>query len=488
MKKAMRRRQTILAVVSILSIGVTIGAHSVAIADEAVFLAKLEASRLTGPAPLAVMFDATGTQLDPPLDSFREVQYSLDFGDDRGLKWEHSGKPKNTQTGGPLAAHVFDLPGNYTVRLRATAPDGRTSDVSLVIAVEDPDRVYPGAKTVCVSPSGQYSGCPPKAARETRLPFSYGGKRVLLNRGETFGVVAINRNSDNVIIGSYGSGPKPAVSQVVINSGALNQRFADDLVVMDIAIMNGIAHQASGSRYLFYRNEMTLSGGVNSIDIGGALDYYAERHPEIQFYFPREIFIVENNIRGQAGNDEKPFINVALSGAYIALLGNDISRSQEHTVRMFAVHKGFVAHNAIRGISYGTGPDGSGVSIRHALKVHSAGILPFSDVWTPTNRKWATRHLVIANNQMGDVEDNGSFTVKIAPQNYDDGTIEGIEDVILEENTFSRGAHTNTEAQVVGRRVTTRGNVRADAGVPVLNVGRPSASFPPEWHGPYFLQ
>lgn len=483
----MRNAPTHFAALSLLCFGVLIEAsHPTEAADNGI-VAKLEATRMSGPAPLAVMFDATGTAISKPTDAFREVIYDFDFGDDRNLNWVHSGQPRNKQMGGPLAAHVFDLPGTYTVRLRATAPDGQTSEASLAITVEDPNKVYSGEKTVCVSPSGKFDGCPAKAVRDTRLPVSYGGKRVLLNRGEAFGVVAINRNSDKVIVGSYGKGAKPVIGSVQINSVHPNGKFADNLVITNLDISNGIHHLGSGSRYLIYQNDLVSPGGDNMISIGGAIHYQAQSNPGMDFYNPREIFIVDNLIRGQVNQMGKPLNNITALGAYLAIIGNDISRTQDHSIRLAAVHKGIVAHNALRGMSSGITQNGSGPSIRHALKVHAGGLSPYEDDWRPTSGRWSTSQLIIANNVMGDTENNSQFVAKVAPENNFGSTIEGIEDVIVERNRFVRGPHTNTEVEFYGRRITTRDNTRTDGATPRFSVGPLHPGVPADWHGPYFL-
>lgn len=488
MRSHMRRKQKVLSLVPFLSLCLVIGVQHAAVAGETDFVAKLEASRLSGPAPLAVMFDATGTAMPAPTDAFREVTYDFDFGDDRGLKWVHSGQPRNRQTGGPLAAHVYDLPGTYTVRLRATAPDGKTSDASLVVTVEDPDKVYAGERTVCVSPSGQFAGCPAKAVRDTRLPVTYGGSRVLLHRGEVFEAVSIDRNSDGIVVGSYGTGAKPVVERVFVNAGRFNDKSTDDLTIMDLAISDGLLHSGTGSRYLIYRNELTRPGGNNTVELAGALDYLAEHNPKMRFYNPREMFIVDNVVRGQVNTSGRPHNNLSGVAAYIAIMGNDLSRSQEHTMRLGAVHKGFIAHNALRGISHGGPPDGTGISIRSTMKINAGGLRPYNDDWSATRGKWATNHLIIADNLMGDPENNGSFTAGVSPQNRDAATTEGIEDVIIERNRFIRGPHTNTEMENFGRRITTRHNSRMDGQRPNLSIGQPSPSLPSEWHGPVFRE
>jgi len=483
-----KRRTLLVALAACLGTSFIFFAPDIAVGQSTSPVAKLEATRLSGPAPLAVMFDATGTTGPADLDTFRELTYEFNFGDDRGLTWEHSGLPRNTQSGGPLAAHIFDAPGDYTVVMRVAAPGGGSSEASLKITVEDPNSVYPGEKTVCVSPSGKYDGCPNGALRETMLPRTYAGKRVLMNRGESFGIVSINRNNDGIVIGSYGSGAKPIVENVLINSGRFNDKFTDDLVIMDLDILDGLVHMGTGSRYLIYRNNLTHPGGNNMIEIAGALSYLAQENPKIYFYSPREIFIVDNVVRGQVNNIQKPLANLVGLGAYFAIIGNDMSHAEQHTMRLYGVHKGFVAHNALRGMSYGGEPGGTGGSIRSVMKIHSDGLLPYEDDWSKTKGKWATRQLVIADNLMGDRNNNGFFTAGVAPQNRDVGTVEGIEDVIIERNRFIRGPFTNTEMENVGRRIVTRGNTRVDGGVPNLSIGQPSPSLPKEWFGPYYRQ
>lgn len=488
MKGRIRRRDTILLFMTFFGIGLFAVPDEKHAAEPTRLTAKFEATRLSGPAPLAVMFDATGTKMTSPGDTFREVTYGFDFGDDRGLTWEHSGKSRNTQSGGPIAAHVYDVPGIYTVRLRASTRDGQSSEASLTITVDDPNKVFPGEKTICISPSAKFAGCPAKASRGTRLPVIPSDRRVLLNRGETYGTISINRNSDNIVVGSYGSGPKPVVEQVFVNAGRFNDKFTDDLTVMDLAISDGFQQSGSGARYLIYRNELTKPGGNNSIEIGGALAYLAEQNPKVSLYHPREIFIVDNIVRGQVSPGQRPINNLAGMASRLAIMGNDLSRSEQHTVRLFAVHKGFIAHNALRGITHGGPPDGSGGSIRSTMKIHSGGLLPYADDWSQTLGRWATSQLIIADNQLGDPANNGYFTAGVAPQNRDPGTSEGIEDVIIERNRFIRGPFTNTEMENFGRRITTRDNSRLDGQPPNLSVGQPSPTLPPEWHGPFFRQ
>lgn len=443
-------------------------------------VAALQATRLSGPAPLAVLFDASGTTLDTG-NAFHQLSYTFNFNDDRGLNWPISGQPKNVQQGGPIAAHVFDLPGTYTVRVRAQSATGY-SESTVTVTVQNPDSAYSGTNTVCVSPASNFSGCPSGAATQTTLPSSYAGKRVLLHSGESFGTVTIRHEDDNVVVGAFGSGAKPRVANVSIGNGPIPSpaAFPDEVTVMDLDIANGISHEHSGSRFLFYRNDLIQPGGNNRIWFGGALSYAVNNSglPASTFYVPREIFIVENKIIGATNIASTPIVNIYGGGSRLALLGNDIGKAEQHTVRLFNAHKSVIAYNALRGQS----SDG----IRVALKLHSGGLLPYADNYATTMGKWATSQVVIANNLFGDPNDNNSWTATAAPQNTLES--EGIEDVIAENNRYYRGPNTNTEMILVGRRMTTRGNARVDGGaLNINNANTITFNLPPEWQGPYWI-
>ena len=440
----------------------------------------MQATRLSGPAPLAVLFDASGTTVSTG-NAFHQLSYEFNFNDDRGLSWAVSGQPKNIQSGGPIAAHVFDLPGTYTVRVRAQSATGY-SDSTVTVTVQNPDSVYAGTSTVCVSTTSNFSGCPSGAATQTTLPSNYAGKRVLLRRGESFGAVAIRYHEDNVMVSTFGSGAKPRVQSVEIGGGPIPVAgvFPDEITVMDLDIANGIGHTASGSRYLLYRNDLIQPGGYNAITLGGALQYAVENSglPASSFYIPREMFVVENRLVGATTVTGTPFLSFQATASRLALLGNDMGKAEQHTVRLFAAHKSVIAHNALRGQS----SDG----IRQSLKMHSGGLLPYADSMGATMGAWATSQVVIANNLFGDPNDNNAWTAAAGPQN---GTsAEGIEDVIVENNRYYRGPNTNTEMVLVGRRMTTRGNARTDGGaLNINNASNITFNLPAAWQGPYWI-
>jgi hypothetical protein len=460
-------------------------------AASAAVQASLQASRASGPAPLAVFFDATGsTDTTSGIDTFRQLGYAFSFGDPNSGNWAISGEPKGSQRGGPLAAHVFDTPGSYVVRVRAQNAAGEFSDTTTMITVQDPNTVYSGTKTVCVSSSGTYTGCPAGAARQTSLPGSYDGKRVLLRRGESFGAIQLAYTDDEVIVGPFGSGAKPRVASVQIGSGSTPTvaDFPDEITIMDLDVANAIRHVITGTRFLLYRNDLDdpQTSANNSIDIGGAFEWFAGSDsnrvlPQSAFVHPREIFVVENRIIGTADSDQIPTMNFSALGSRIVLLGNDMGRAWQHTARPWRLHKSVVAHNAFRGQS----SDGS----RHAFKLHSGGLSAYDDSYAVSGSSWATTQIVIANNLFGDPNDNNSWTVAITPQNNESG--EGIQDVIVENNRFLRGPNTNIDLRLAGRRMTTRGNsfgTSSSFNVVTLSAGGPYFNLPSSWLGPYFVE
>ena len=450
-------------------------------------VAQLEATRLSGPAPLAVQFDATATTSSlSSQHPFHHVRYAFNFGDDQGAVWPLSGLPKNTQSGGPLAAHVFDLPGTYQVRVRATDQVGGYSEKMVTVEVTDPNAVYTGAGTICVSIAANFSGCPSGASQVRALPSSatYSGHRVLLHRGESFDTINIPHGSQNVQVGAYGTGAKPRVNSVLV--GVLNppnSSFPRDITIMDLDVLQRFEQFVTMSRLLLYRNTFEVPTGefiTAQITIASALAYIVQNHTLAadQYFQPRELFVVENLVRGSTSN---PLVNMAGEGSRFVLMGNDMGTAQQHTVRIWEMHKGFIAHNALRGRS----SDG----IRVALKVHSGGLGDYNDNYAISGSVYASRQIVIANNRLGDTTDNNSFTGGASPQNNTDSSREGLEDVVLENNVFYRGPNTNTEFILMGRRMTARGNTRADGGTP--NISQYNNSYqllPAEWVGPFYYQ
>ncbi len=449
---------------------------------------KLEASRLAGPAPLAVLFDASGTTAPGVEFPFHQLLYEFHFGDERGETWPHSGRPKNTQRGGPLAAHVFDRPGTYTVRVAVRAAGGGSlGEATLRVEVQDPDKVFAGSRTVCVSARGDFAGAPSGALRLRELPAEFSGKRILLRRGETFGRIEPRPTDSGFQIGAFGPGAKPVAGPFHIGHRRGVAEWAHDFTVMDLDLLGGVSIEATTSRALFYRNDLkTGPFSVAVFNLGTAVTYYHDHEPlalRRVLPWPREVFVVDNDLRGKVDAAGEP--NVVLMGWLFrsALLGNTMDRATEHTLRVWAAGDAVIAHNHLGGNHHAPRPPG----IRHAIKLHSDG----TDEITPlvaTSRRPRSSRVVVADNLIGSPTYPGSFLTGFAPQNGDRGTVEAVEDCIVENNVFVRGPHTISEVQLRGRRLSARGNTLRGGGRP--DTVRSGARFDPAldaWDGPYFI-
>ena len=107
-------------------LGCTIASGCVQVTGGPIAL-SLVSSRVSGVAPLAVFFDATGTTASSTPRPFHDLEYRWDFGDVGSGTWTTGSSAgvssRNTATG-PVAAHVFETPGTYTIA--RSFPDWKT--------------------------------------------------------------------------------------------------------------------------------------------------------------------------------------------------------------------------------------------------------------------------------------------------------------------------------------------------------------------------
>ena len=216
---------------------------------------ELSANRRVGTAPAGFFFTARASGFGVE-DHYFDVLYRWDFGDPghytrhdtEDLPWgkyyEVEGRTVLVEDGsvpegdavrflgndrnvawGPHACHVFAAPGEYTVacevRRRGQEPVRRTMQV----LVEDPERIFAGPATICVSPSGNFAGAPSRAvgartlaeavtlARQARAE----NLRILFRRGETHPTMPGRKQREvsrkgglgRLHWGAFGSGPPP---------------------------------------------------------------------------------------------------------------------------------------------------------------------------------------------------------------------------------------------------------------------------------------
>lgn len=448
--------------------------------------ARIVASRTSGPAPLAVFFDATTTtDSSPSVDAFRQIGYRFTFDDASAGTWQHSGLPKNEQIGGPLAAHVFDTPGTYTVRVQARDASGGSSEAAVTINVVSADAAFSGNNTVCISKSSDFNGCPAGAQQISSAiswPAFQSGKRYLLRAGHDFtslGEVSLGQFLTSGIadfqLSSFGAGAKPRLGNISFN-GSQNPTSSNRGKPERATVMNldtpSIGSWYSSSDLLFYRNSLTRGG---SIGLSGIFVYELQRSGSNGWQVPSNNFAVENDIGlTDAGGD-----GITGLGTRLVILGNNVDRTNQHNVRLWQGHKVFVAHNRLPGHSTDV--------IRHGFKMHSAGTgANVSDLSAPQVFSQRSSEVVLANNSFGASNNNQNWLAAIGPQNNE--ALEAIEKVVAEDNRFVRGSNHYLDLYFVGRNVTERGNfnVTTNATTTFVATGNESA-MPSEWVGPYYL-
>lgn len=145
----------------------------------------------TCPAPTAVFFSATGTTCTASecTDPWRELVYHWDFGDSGAGNWATDGKPKNEDYG-PIATHVYETNGTFTVTLTVTDPTGAVNSTTDTVYIEDPDTTWPATVTTCASNSSagdiDFSFCPFVCSGDARCvcPNSIDSECDIANGGE----------------------------------------------------------------------------------------------------------------------------------------------------------------------------------------------------------------------------------------------------------------------------------------------------------------
>lgn len=339
---------------------------------------SLQTSRTSGVAPLAVFFDAVDTlHTDPNIEPFSELGYGWDFGDAGAGNWSTDGTSKNSARG-PVAAHVFDQPGSYTVTLTVEDPSRNVMTRSVTINVTDPNNVYVGSQTVCVSSTGNFTGCPTAAQQVNQADFdtavaSYVGtnRRVLFRRGDTF--QASQSNFFNlpgpVTIGAFGTGNRPIVQLTNgIGSAGVIQLSGRVYQVRDWRIMD------LDMRSNFYDGEMPVSGSghVDDLlvqrlavtDFPNGPGFYGSilRYDQVPVH--NGLFLVDLNISRSRPPPLVGSYPITLCGFHSALLGTTSTNvgSPTHVLRIDHMKRSVVQHNDLRDPS----------PTRQVLKLHNA--------------------------------------------------------------------------------------------------------------------
>jgi hypothetical protein len=451
--------------------------------------AAIEASRTQDcVAPCALFFEATGTtHTDPAVRPFHDLQYQWSFGDPQSGQWGLSSHSRNTAFG-PVTAHVFETPGLFTVTLNVRDQAGSLGTASIEVEVDDPDVVFAGSSTRCVSPSGDFELCPSGASEVQSADFdaqiawvnAQSGRRLLFHRGETYdasaeGYVSIQGPG---LIGAYGTCQSPDDQGMCSNAPHINAaegewaiRFSTNGNVPDWRIMDleldggGVGLRGIGAgggsrvvRLLVQRMHIhdfaSNAVHLNYVDVGTDA-----RHQEIAVHASR---FYDNSSTG-----------MWLGADRLSLQGLDIRRPASHTIRIWATKRATISHNALDP----TGEPHSG----HTIKLHNCDSEPSPDhsfVGPCTDAEY----IVISDNRITGVD---AWTMSIGPESANIGYRPGeedaqrdelVSDVIVERNRFLSTSETQVALKVWSPDTTVRNNLfdgrGASSWFSAVDVGR----------------
>ncbi len=417
-------------------------------AANAAIQASFQPTRTSGVAPLAVLFDATATTATGA-NAFHDLYYGWTFGDPNAGTWTYSITSKNVSSG-PLTAHVFETPGTYTVTLTVKDATGQTASKSTTITVSDPNVVFSGAATTCVSASGSFAGCPSGAQQVTTNTFSGAmayagtGRRVLLRRGDAFalgGSVTFNAPGP-ATVGAFGSGGAPVIDTAGVTTSVIkvsgNTALFEDWRIMDLEFRNPASSSsvvlANGSTQRLLVQRVKATGFHVNVLLNTNIS------SRLNQPMHEEIFLVENNwssMQGGAGGN-----GVYLGANRLAILGNriDDARNVEHVIRLVYAGWAVISHN------YLARP----ATQKHVIKYHALG---HSSSFSFPERD--SHDFVISENIFASDDNNNN--VAIGPQN--DFEDERVHQGIFERNLSRAAPGHRTHLNVWASQVSVRNNV-----------------------------
>jgi hypothetical protein len=343
-----------------------------------VITTSIETNVTSGPSPLAVSFNATGTRHSNPsihTNRFHELLYLWGYDDPESGTWAPTGKSRNHMSG-PLGAHVYEprsFPDTcngrackiFSPSLEVTDENGNAGTWSGTITVYDPNSAGAegwgdAGETICISKVGNFTGCPlpsppaqnvSSSATVQSLLSTYAGsqRRILFHAGETWNMTAayVFDDADNgpSMIGSYGngratfnhSGTPPEFGQITLRP--------DDWRIQDINHVGSINQKTlfgadrQVKNLLMQRTNMT-SGTVTSV-LTMAMTWIP-RGPDNMLH--RHIFLVDNNWTS-TDIDDYQFFGAAWG---LNILGNYFQNSNsEHNIRTQTGEAVLISNNLV---------------------------------------------------------------------------------------------------------------------------------------------
>ena len=370
-----------------------------------------------------------------------------------------------TSTMGPITGFVYETPGTYTATLTVRAPNGLEATETVEITVQDPDVVFAGTDTICISNTGDFSGAPAGALLITETDLDAAltgrfetGKRILLNRGETWSISGelprIGQFGPG-ILGTYGEGARPIIensasSNTLTTWWASGATGANDWRIMDLHFVSTIvstpstrpatAIQLAGNP----REILVLRMKVEYHAIGTHFGSGGTRQDENGNTVrgrPDSCHVVEcefSGLRNSNSAGDRGGYGILGTVTNSFLMGNRVwdHTNGEHCVRVTQGVDSVLAHNDLR----------DPWSIKHALTIRAPHF--------PDEQR-VTEYLVVRDNQIfgGDA----TWTVTVHATNA--FTDERISNVLLENNFISADTGGSIVVTLTGENVAFRNNI-----------------------------
>ena len=431
-------------------------------------------SRATGVAPLSVHFSAGLTASSPGKMPFHDYEYSWNFGDSTIGTWGTSGKSKNIDKG-PVAAHVYETPGTYIATLTVRDALGVVDTQTFTTTVHDPNTIFAGTKTTCISTTADFAGCPAGASQVTTSNLSGlsgytdAGERVLLKRGDSWTVgsaISFPNNSGPVHIGAFGTCSSPDAETGICSNAPkitlpgsssfieMNQKSNWRVADLSIIGTTGTTGYAIGGGWNT-KDNLIIRAKISGSNYGISWSNWRNNDDE---YVDNNAIVssLVSNVRDYA---------VYIGGERLMIMGNRLQDvTNQHVLRVWQLYQGVISHNIISGASLSHGG-------QQALKLHGPTPLgstgqTFVGTYAQTSgtegnglRNY-TQFSVVANNIVGG---SGPWPVCMGPQN---GTYaERLSDLIFEKNRVISDYRLQTSGMVdipvyfSGSFVTARNNI-----------------------------
>lgn len=473
----------------------------------------------TGTAPQGVLFEATSTTTNTDAHDvalgaeFRQITHLWNFGDGSSGTWTLTGDSKNTAAG-PVAFHVYEA-GTYLVTYMATlGVPWQTSVSTTPTAYTVGTIVYQGgntyrcainhtpgtfatdlaasrwtlvqlgldqtsttstvtvaarsaANTICVNGSGTNDGLGPVGCTyAASVPNAAGcnDKDVLMRYGTGPYSIPTLTGSQGARFGAYGNSAlaKPtAGTDVQVSTNGTGYTVISDISVAGSG--SGMTFTgrilATGANILVLRCDVLSQSDV-AIVIGTTTgNAYATLF---------KIFIVENNITGNGFTDcNYPLFG---SGRQVAVMGNVTDVCRYHDLRSGGLDTSVVGQNWFKANINSDGFE--------PVKIHAGGVntYPAGAAGTHTTNK-----MVFSKNTIGAATSRGGWMTAFCPQN--DGSQEGVENILVEDNTYILCTTDQYDILWGARYGTARRNTRSGGGSLGIWQGHTAAT---GFNGPTF--